>query len=200
MATSKVEVWNLALIQAGHSQLVANEEEDSTESRLCSTIYEQCRDFVLREFPWRFAKARVALALIEGQPNSSWLFQYSLPADCLMVRSIVHSGQQHDLPCWQIAFEVADNGDGPVLFTNAEQAEMIYTKRVTNVQHYDPSFVTALSLYMATLLVIPLKGKPDIAQMLQKAYSRAVHQAAANSLNEAFVATKDDSLLSSRNG
>jgi hypothetical protein len=66
MSSSLVDIFNLALATVGSTQLVASATEASLEASTCNNFYPMCRDYVLRDYPWRFAKRRVPLALKVG--------------------------------------------------------------------------------------------------------------------------------------
>ena len=70
----------------------------------------------------------------------------------------------------------------------------------TTMMLLDPSFTNALTFAMAAELAIPLRGKPDIALLMQQAYVQAINSAAALSLSEGFEKTPDCSFLSVRDG
>lgn len=199
--SSIVQIWNLALIRAGSTDLVAAENEGSKSALLCGAIYEQVRDAVLRDFPWRFAKRRIALAIKEGTPPACWGFQYAVPSDCLMARSIVVPGSRVPLTANKATFEIAADIDGSaVIYTDTEEAELVYTAKVTDTNRFDPSFISALAFALGAELCVPLRGKADLSQILLNLYTKTIHQAAANSLNEGHEATPDCSLLQARNG
>lgn len=202
MASSMVEIWNLALIEIGHTERVADPDEDSTAAELCRALYEQCRDYVLEDFPWRFAKRRITLAILAGTPPTAWLFQYAVPADCLAIRAFAHPLTRTPLPKDKIPFERATDGTSNLIYTDLEDAELIYTSRITDVSRFDASFVTSLVYYLASKLGVPLRGAAGsaIADSMLNKYMGQVRLAAAKSLREGFDITPDCEFLQARNG
>ena len=200
MSSSVIAIYNLALLRCGSTMLVSAVDEATNEARLCTTLYEQCRDFVLRDFPWRFAKRRVALVQKAGTPPSSWGYQYAKPTGCLHIRCIATPGSRTPLTEQKIPFELAADGGGEIIYTDLADAELIYTERVTDTTRFDPTFVSALAFNMAAELCIPLRGKADLAGLMRQSYSYVVSQAAAHSLGEGFEQTPDCSFLAVRNG
>ena len=197
---SQVDIYNLALARVGHTQLVASTEEGSNEALLCNVFYEQSRDFILREFPWRFAKRRTALALTAEQPTEVWGYCYVLPPDCLKVRSLATPGVRNPRVDQKVPFEVSNLDGAMVIYTDMEEAELIYTYRVTDTTLFDPTFTSAIAFHMAAELGLPLRGKADVSQLMRQAYSYTVSQAAANSMGEAFEPIPECELLTVRNG
>ena len=203
MASNKVQIWNIALARVGSTERVQSENEGSLASDLCATFYDTCRDFVLEDFPWRFAKKRITLALKAGTPPGAWLYQYALPSDCVCIRCITNPLTRTPLANLKIPFERATDGASDLIFTDMEDAELIYTCRVTDVSRYDASFLSSLAFNMAMELAIPLmgaqKGGP-VAQAMDRGYNQTVRIAAAKSLNEGFDTTPDNEFLAARNG
>lgn len=102
-------------------------------------------------------------------PPSPWAYSYAYPSDCLKARYILPvmptiSGQ--------VPFTTADNNATPgytsdfavkflrgvdkdtlgndvaVILTNMSQAQLVYTKRITDPNLWDPSFVQAATSYL----------------------------------------------------
>lgn len=195
-----VQIYNLALARVGHTQRVTLTTERNQHTELCNELYEQCRDQVLRDFPWRFAKRRLALSVLAGTPPDNWLFQYTKPSDCLRLRYLDFPGNRTPLYQNKIPFELASIGDREAIFTDQEEAVLVYTQRIEDTSRFDPLFVAALADLIASELVVPLRGKPDLVNLLLQKYERSVGLAAAASLNEGHDHTPSDSLLEARNG
>jgi len=202
MASSKLDIWNLALVEIGHSELVANPDEGSVAADLCGLLYEQCRDYVLEDFPWRFAKRRSTLAIIAGTPPLAWGYQYAIPADCLRIRALTNPLTRTPLAEAKIPFERATDGTNNLLYTDLPDAELIYTMRITDVSRFDASFVASLVYYLASKLAVPLRGAAGgaLADAMLNKYMGQVRIAAAKSLNEGFDTTPDGEFLQARNG
>lgn len=202
MASSKLDIWNLALSRIGHSELVANPDEGSLASDLCGLHYDQCLDYVLEDFPWRFAKRRSTLAIIAGTPPLAWGYQYAIPADCLRIRALTNPLTRTPLAEAKIPFERATDGTSNLLYTDLPDAELIYTMRITDVSRFDSSFVSALTYYLASELAIPLRGAAGgaLADAMLNKYMGQVRIAAAKSLSEGFDTTPDGEFLQARNG
>ncbi len=203
MASSKVDIWNLALMEIGHTQRIANPDEGSLESDVCALIYDHCVDFVLEDFPWRFAKKRLALAILAGTPPAAWGFQYAIPSDCLRIRAFANPLSRTVLPKDKVPFERATDGITPLIYTDLEDAELIYTCRITDTTQFDSSFTTALVYYLGSKLAVPLRGAqagiPVSNDMLGK-YVQQVRLAAAKSLSEGHDTTPECEFLQARNG
>lgn len=202
MASSKVEIWNMALSRIGHSERIADPDEGSTASDLCMLIYDQCLDYVLEDFPWRFAKKRLALSTVAGTPPTAWAYQYAIPADCLRIRAFANPISRTPLAQEKIPFERATDGTTALIYTDLEDAELIYTCRITDVSKFDASFVSSLAYYLASEMAVPLRGAAGVqlADAMLNKYMGQVRIAAAKSLSEGFDTTPDGEFLQARNG
>src|ERR1051325_9173215 len=103
MAT-KTHIVNLALLRIGVSQRVSDvDTEQTTEALSAKLIFDDERDFVLRDFSWPFARKYATPVLIDGTvdapANGDWIFAYTYPNDCLFVRRVMNcQGRQATSP------------------------------------------------------------------------------------------------------
>src|SRR3546814_9617900 len=75
-----VEVCNLALgrIGEGASRPIQSLTEASEAARACNRVFASAMETTLRDFPWAFAQASVALAPV-AQTVPGWEFAYAYP-------------------------------------------------------------------------------------------------------------------------
>lgn len=194
--TSVVQICNMALMRIGCGINIASLTEGSTEANACALFYEHCRDFALRDYPWPFASRRVALGLLTGDAATNWAFKYAYPSDCLQAREIV--GAYNPRNDEKIPFEVANEGTSRVIYTNQEDAELLYTVRVEDTNLFDPIFVSALASLLASELVMPLSMNPTLAVNARNSYIQVSSAAAARAFNEGFTPEPECELLSVR--
>lgn len=153
MAVDETKICNLALARIGLYQISSMTSPSTEEERLCSLHYDTTRDAVLSEHAWDFAHKRRTLALLTDE-YTGYEYAYSYPSDCLVAREIYTSGTT------PIVFEViaAEDLQSKVIVTDEEDAELIYTARITDTNLFTPVFITAFSLALASKLCQPLKG------------------------------------------
>lgn len=181
---SVVEICNIALSRLASSSPISSLGERSKAAELCTIFYAQCRDEVLREFPWPFATTAVALADV-GSPASGWAFRYSYPADCSLVLGIMQPGQREIIETDQlIPYKVGYSPAGAVIHTDQPQAVACYVARVEDTTLFDPLFVSALAWKLATELAIPITGKREHRQDCEQQYLVSISQAKAQVMNE----------------
>ena len=86
---SIVDICNGSLNQLGASTILTL-TEDSKNARLCNARYTQVRDSLFRSHPWNCLTKRVELARDTDTPAWGFSYQFTLPADCLRVLTILN--------------------------------------------------------------------------------------------------------------
>ena len=112
------------------------------------------------------------LSLLSDEEIPGWTFAYSRPADCHTPREIVDrinygtplgiSGDYDN----NVQYEecIGTTTDTKVIATDQENAQLKYTKKITDVNLFDATFKEALISKLASDLAMPLKGKLDLQQ------------------------------------
>lgn len=172
MATSVVQICNTALARIGVSMFIDSLNESSQEAQVCKLLYDQCRERVLREVHWSFARAFATLALIsdnDGQPwASEWLYAYRYPSDATVIRRILTTmGPRQVIP---EPFEVGQDSAGRIILTNMKDAAVEYTKRVEDPGQFDPSFSSALAWLLAAEISMPLSAVDGLRKQAMQMY------------------------------
>jgi hypothetical protein len=161
MASSATDICNIALGHLGEARITSL-EEDTTSARACALHYDQVRDQVLRSHRWNFAQTRATLTVLADEPAFGWDYQFQLPADCLRVLE-VNDSEAGD---W-----ISDTFliEGRKILTNADEVNIVYVQRVTNVAAFDALFVDALAIKLAQVLSETIRGTTgktaELAQM-----------------------------------
>ena len=214
MATSAVQICNLALSEIGTRSSIASFDDGSEEGYQCGLWYDQLRQTLLRTAPWGFARGQLALTQLgDLSPDNTSpypnLFKYAYPADCIKMRYILCppptftgvisppvTGVPVSGPTWMTpsranrymaAADVDANGNQiKVLLCNVYQALGIYTRNITNVALFDPLFVDALVAALALKMVIPLSGNVGQKQAFMQSAEMAITAARVADGNEAI--------------
>lgn len=195
MASSEVEIANLALSHAGAGGPIASLTEASVEARECRLHYAACRDLLLRSHQWNFAQRQAALA-DTGTTVNGWAYQYQWPADALDIHHVRAGGYDSTAIIWAnetlpaslgttvlyppVPFSIGVSTDGTArtVLTDAYQAYASYTASVSIVTIFDPLFTDALSWLLASRVVQRLTGnrnaKSDCIQMYQATLQAAM--------------------------
>lgn len=159
MATNETDIANQALGKAGAKPPISSlATEDSDNARLCRQFFGSVRDAVLRSHPWNCAIHRRTITPLTDTPDFDWDYQYQLPANPWCLR-ILQVGTKEDQPIeWRV--------EGRRLLCNESTAPIVYIKRITDTNEFDPLLIDALVLKLALKLVMPLTSDLQMQKSL----------------------------------
>jgi hypothetical protein len=209
-ALSDVQICSLALDAAGTRSTIASLQENSKEARACSRQYGPSLAAVLQAAHWNFARKQAGLTLLldgtKTPPDvvpQPWLYEYAYPDDCVQGRSILPLMQSNpgsvagssSLPYAMgapVRFLVSSDDDDQgnpikVILTNQPNAQLVYTRLLTNTGLFDDQFVQALVFYLAHRLSIPLSGDKALAKSNFEMAQRLCLEAEASNGNEGMT-------------
>ena len=208
--TDQVGVYNLCLGRLGVGQAIGSPTENSVPAKTCNRFYDQCRQEVLRAFPWGFATKAEPLAQVVGQTFPGWTYVYQYPNQCLNMRAV---GDEYGMrrtysqwlsrdPCfwttlqqvrqpWQKALKA--DGASQVLLSDIQTAWGFFTVDVTNTGAWDVDFASAVADRLAMEVGGPLQAKVELVTAATQRYGIWLSQAAAAAMNE----QKDDAVAES---
>ena len=132
---SIVDICNGALNQLGASTILTL-TEDSKNARLCNARYTQIRDSVFRSHPWNCLQKRLQLAADSDAPAWGFTKQYTLPADCLRVLTILDYDADYKI-------------EGRKILTDNSTMKILYISRVEDPNEYDELLRETLSAALA---------------------------------------------------
>ena len=85
--TSKVDICNLALIEAKYDETIESLDEHSVAGERCKRLYDVCRKEILCSYPWSFANKIVKTPKV-AEDVDGFKYAYSYPKDCLRVLNV----------------------------------------------------------------------------------------------------------------
>lgn len=189
------QICNAALANLGEAP-IASFDEVSVLAEKCRVHYELERDTLLRMHRWNFARARVELTALSSDPDFGWGFQYELPSDCLRVLEL--NGRE------ALASDDDFVIEGRKILTDADQAQIVYTKRETDVNLYDVLFIEALSYKLAVALCEEVTNstskKGALLQMFKDKMSEAGWTDAVETRPRIIPPTRGSAILAARRG
>lgn len=200
MATSEVEVGNLALVKIGAEPIIAFTDE-SKAAKALTRIFAVTRDDELRRRNWHFAKARVSLPALSAAPAFGYTYAYQLPTDCLRVRSVGEYSQADDRAPYRTGMDRALYAvEGREILTDlSAPLKVRYTRRVEDVALFDASFVDVLASRLAKEIALHITGLPSVQQAADTGYQQSVRQAvSANAIERPPEAYPEDGWLLER--
>lgn len=139
MATSKVQLANLALQKLGQSRKLEALDQNSANARTLSLAYDAVRRRELRRYTWAFSITRDSIAADADYNKWGDWIAYSKPNDFLRLIRDDESGQVVD---WKI------EGDF-ILSMTASPLEIKYIADVDDPNKYDSLFFEAMACSLA---------------------------------------------------
>ena len=178
---SETQIGKLALQHIGDRYDITDLTEESVEAEQVNLIFDDTRDWLLRQFPWNFATSYATPAALTGTVPNNFDYMYTYMTDAVRVLLVVDPlGLDTEIP-----FEVARNsGDVKVILTDQADAEFRYTKRISDTAQFDPEFTMALSYALAAKLAMPLTGDRSIMGDMQNLARNVINSAWATDANE----------------
>ena len=132
---SVVDICNGALNQLGASTILSL-TEDSKNARLCNARFTQVRASILRSHPWNCLQKRVQLAADTATPAWGFTKQYTLPADCLRLLTILDYDSDYKV-------------EGRKILTDNSSLKILYIGRIEDPNEYDELLRETLSAALA---------------------------------------------------
>ena len=132
---SVVDICNGALNQLGASTILSL-TEDSKNARLCNARYTQIRDSLFRSHPWNCLIKRVELARDTATPSWGFSYQFTLPADCLRVLTILNYDYDYKI-------------EGRKVLANHGTVKIQYISRIEDPNQYDELLRETISAALA---------------------------------------------------
>ena len=160
---SIVDICNGALNQLGASTIITL-TEDPKNARLCNARFTQVRDSVFRSHPWNCLQKRVELAADTDTPAWGFTSQFTIPADCLRVLSILDFDSDHKI-------------EGRKILTDNSSMKILYVSRVTDPNEYDELLRETLSAALAADIAYAVTSSNPTASNMYKLFQDKLKEA-----------------------
>lgn len=139
--STEVDICNIALHRIG-AERITSLADTTKRAKICNDLYSFERDLLLREHPWNFATARVALAKTANTPLFGFTGEFQLPADYIRVID-TEFGDYED-------FEFRIEADK--LLCDESSIKIEYIFKATDTSKFDAKFIETLALRIASRL------------------------------------------------
>lgn len=178
---SELDICNLALSHVA-AYPIQSLDERTKEARECKRLYSVARDAMLEAHDWGVARKREALALL-ADTYSGWDFAYAWPVDCLAPRKIYDPSEANNTVPLKFEIGVNDALNRRIILTDEEDAELIYTAKITDANLFTSMMVDALGFRLAADLAIPLRSDSRLQEKMMNQFLARVISAQASSAN-----------------
>ena len=160
---SIVDICNGALNQLGASTILTL-TEDSKNARLCNARFTQVRDSIFRSHPWNCLQKRVELAADSDTPAWGFTSQFTLPADCLRVLTILDFDSDYKI-------------EGRKILTDNSSMKILYVSRVTDPNEYDELLRETLSAALAADIAYAVTSSNPVAKNMYDLFQQKLKEA-----------------------
>src|SRR3546814_16726119 len=126
-----------------------------TGVQTCALPISSAMETTLRDFPWAFAQASVALAPV-AQTVPGWEFAYAYPENCLFLHGLSDADcDPGRRPVWRYPYRIlaATSGESRVIATDLSDAWAPFTLALTHPHFGHPSFQNPLASLLSATLV-----------------------------------------------
>lgn len=182
MAASPVEICNVALVSLNEDTIVSF-ADPTHRARMCSLLYDNVRQQLLRSYRWSFAIERTILAPEEDADPFGFTHRFLKPIDCLRLVG-VFDGNSADSDINYTGSDTAYKVEGRYIKANDDALYIYYIKDITNPADMDTTFTMALSYALAKSLAMPLTNDTRKLQLVTAMYEEAMKSAKACSAVE----------------
>ena len=160
---SVVDICNGALNQLGASTILTL-TEDSKNARLCNARYTQVRDSVFRSHPWNCLQKRQELAADTDTPAWGFTQQYTIPADCLRILTILDYDSDYKI-------------EGRKILTDNSTMKILYISRVEDPNEYDELLRETLSAALAADIAYAVTSSNPTATNMYRLFQDKLKEA-----------------------
>lgn len=166
---SEISICNRALALLGQDKIVSFADENNV-AEICATLYPAARDKCLEDRKWSFALHREVLAPLVDAPAFEYAYQFKIPSDCLILRSVT-SSDVDDRTQWV--------REGDLILTDLSEIYIIYTRTVINPDLFTNGFIEALTFKLASDMAIPITESAKVRDTYEQDYFRKIAEAGA---------------------
>lgn len=197
--TSKVAIANRALTKLGAARILSM-DDDNTQGRAVSSLYDTVRDAELRAKNWRFAIKRASLPALSTTPAWGFSVQYQLPSDCLRIVQVGEYYLGPSMADYRTGPDIPFRIEGQQILTDIDAPLKVrYIFRETDPTHFDACFVEAFACRLAAELAEPLTQSNTKRKLAWDEREQALKDALrANAIESPPTPLPDDSWVISR--
>ena len=157
MATSKVEIANMALVGL-RANTINDFSDGTTEANSINVLWDMVRKSELNKHPYNFAIKRVSLPRLTDTPLFGYEYQYQLPADYIRALNL------EDYSDYKI--------EGDKLLTNETEVNLKYIADITDISKWSAGFVDLVASRLRVELSNNLTADKNMLQLAKDLYDR----------------------------
>jgi hypothetical protein len=185
------DICNMALAEIAAGP-ITDVTDGSIEAREVSRFAAPLLAEVSLWSDWSWAVTRAALTEVTNDRPAEWTHAYAVPANCARPLTI---RQVQDNACWlpqggpfpfpvQDSIQLAFLHEGGLIYTNVENATLVYGAVLTDPTSLPPLVQRAFALELAARVAIPIRKDTGLARELGAAAELARARAIAEDYNQ----------------
>ncbi|MEA4865353.1 MAG: hypothetical protein VB088_08145 [Sphaerochaeta sp.] len=159
-----VTLANRALLRIGSEQ-ISTLDEGVPRANYCSQLLPQAIETVYSSYHWRTASKRVQLAPLADAPAYGYAYQFALPSDCALIRSVECDG----------SYSISDNK----ILTDSVAVYVSYLALPANPSDMPVVVRDLVVRQLAYLISMPILRNDGASNRLLQEYYQAYAQAVA---------------------
>jgi hypothetical protein len=182
---SKTEIWNMSMGHLGIGKQITSPTEQSAEAQACRVFWDTCLAATQEDFPLPLTRKVAVLNLVGEDPDDDWAYSYRYPVDCVRIRRIITGDPYGDRQS-RVDYEIGSDSQGRLVYTDQENAEIVYSALNTDPSQWPASLVLAISYRLASLVASRLtQGDPfKLGEKAYVMYQNEITNSQANQVNE----------------
>ena len=172
-----LDLVNVALTRVGMEKLKSLDNTVNSKVIDCAQLQlPVAKRAVLRAADWNCARRRRVLALRAGPDLSlgEWSYTYEVPTDCLAVRRYIGIHDETKFAPFSVE---KDENFTPILFSNIEQAAIVYTADMTDVNRFDSMLFDACATRLGIEFCIAFPRELKFMTALWEVYQKKIEEA-----------------------
>jgi hypothetical protein len=154
-----IGICNMAIGFVGGSSIMSLVDE-TVEAEQCDLYYDAARAFCLESRDWTFAAKTRQLAQDASPVSTEFAYSFTLPSDCLVVRSVSSNSD--------LRYPLEYQKDGNAILTDSTIVYVKYTKDITTTTLFSPSFAIAVAHKLGEYLASVLTGDKVLKRTLMQ--------------------------------
>ncbi len=174
-----INIINRALIKVGQPLISSTNQEPN--GKIMGMVYEDMRDFLIADYPWRFSLKRVVLAPDEEPPVSGFAYAYTLPSDFL---ALYRFGDYFKMPNYSNQIVSSDERysiEGNKILCNVPSAlKIVYSARIEDPALFSVCFKEALIVKIAAEISMRLKQSAQLQNNFNNEFAALLERAEFN--------------------
>jgi hypothetical protein len=178
---TKTDLCNMAILSLRGGAISNIDQDSTTEALACKVYYDQVLQSLFEDFEWPFATTEAVLGKVSDNPTDEWEYAYAYPVDAARLIKIASKSDE------VVLYSVNYSKQGRLIYTNEEDAKIVYVKKVEDTGQYPALFQAAFSAKLASAIAVAVCDGDlysKLGDLAEQRYTMYIAKAKAFSQNE----------------